>query len=84
MKSSILFQLDVKAFRENVDLKNYVSNGEWELLEVNNTIVIVVVVITIVTISITIFVTIFITIVFINKTRLQNVNFIFVILDLRQ
>ena len=32
--SCILFQLDVKAFRENVDLKNYVSNGEWELLEV--------------------------------------------------
>jgi len=27
-------KLDVKAFRENVDLKNYVSNGEWELLEV--------------------------------------------------
>ena len=30
-----MFQLDVKAFRENVDLKNYVSNGEWELLEVD-------------------------------------------------
>jgi len=27
-------KLDVKSFRENVDLKNYVSNGEWELLEV--------------------------------------------------
>ena len=36
-----MFQLDVKAFRENVDLKNYVSNGEWELLEVGILIVVV-------------------------------------------
>ena len=29
-----IFQLDVKMFSDNVDLKNYVSNGEWELLKV--------------------------------------------------
>ena len=33
--------MDVKQHLENVDLKNYVSNGEWELLEVGILIVVV-------------------------------------------
>ena len=33
----------MKAFRENVDLKNYVSNGEWELLEVNTIVLVIVI-----------------------------------------
>ena len=46
----------MKAFRENVDLKNYVSNGEWELLEVNTNIaiigIIVIVVIAVIVITV--------------------------------